>query len=100
VWINPGGQMKRETMMNDEINTLNRPLGASDSALEARARRVAKKIGLIATKSRWRRDSVDNYGGFRLVDLYSNCVEAGVRFDLSAQDVIDYCKDVGPEVES
>jgi hypothetical protein len=36
----------------------------SDSA----ARRAANRVGLVARKSRWRRDSIDNYGGFMLVD--------------------------------
>jgi hypothetical protein len=60
-------------------------------ALEQRARRAARRVGLIATKSRWRAGSIDNYGGFRLVNEHNNFVEAGVRFELSAEDVIDYC---------
>lgn len=64
----------------------------NDSALERRARRVAKTVGLLATKSRWRLNSVDNYGGFQIVDPYFNRVEAGLRYDMSAQDVIEYCQ--------
>ena len=40
----------------------------SVSALESRARRAAVRIGLKAHKSRWRRDSIDNRGGFMLTD--------------------------------
>jgi hypothetical protein len=65
----------------------------TDSALEARARRAAKKAGLIATKSRWLLNLVDNYGGLQIVDPYFNRVEAGLRYDMSAQEVIEYCKD-------
>jgi hypothetical protein len=83
--------------MNDKINTpeqgAHQPPGASDSALEARARRAAQKVGLRAIKSRWRRDSVDNYGGFQIVDPYFNRVEAGVRFDMSAAEVIEFCRE-------
>jgi hypothetical protein len=61
----------------------------SERALEAKARRAAKRAGLIARKSRWRLGSIDNYGGFRLIDLYTNCAVEGVRFDLSAEDVIE-----------
>ena len=63
------------------------------TAIENRARRAAKRVGLVATKSRARLGSVDNNGGFMLVNAHSNFVEAGVRFDLSAEDVIEYCKE-------
>lgn len=58
-------------------------------ANEARARRAAKRAGLIACKSRARVGSVDNWGGFMLVNQ-RNQVVAGGRFDLSAHDVIAY----------
>jgi hypothetical protein len=63
----------------------------SDSALDHRARRAAKRIGLVARKSRWRRDSIDNYGGFMLIDPYRNFAVCGQRYDLTADDVIEYC---------
>jgi len=44
---------------------------SSEKALEACARRAAN-AGLIACKSRWRRNSIDNYGQFQLVDPYSS----------------------------
>jgi hypothetical protein len=37
-------------------------------------------------------DAHDNYGGFMLVDPYSNVVVDGGRYDLSAEYVIDYCQ--------
>jgi hypothetical protein len=61
-------------------------------ALEARARRAARSAGLVARKSRWRANSIDNSGGFMLVDPYSNVVVDGSRYDLSAEYVIDYCR--------
>jgi hypothetical protein len=64
----------------------------SNKTFEQRARRAAKRIGLIAKKSRWRAGSIDNRGGFMLIEPYSNGVVSGSRFDLSAQDVLDYCE--------
>jgi hypothetical protein len=63
----------------------------SSGARESRARRAAARIGLKAEKSRWRRDSIDNRGGFMLVDPYRNHVVMSVRFDMSAVEVIKYC---------
>jgi len=65
----------------------------SELAMNARARRAARKVGLCAKKSHWRTSSVDNHGGFRVVDPYFNRVESGVRFDMSAQKVIDFCSE-------
>lgn len=61
----------------------------SESALEARARRAAHRVGLIAKKSRWRRGSIDNFGQFMLLD--ENRIVAGERFDLTPKAVIDFC---------
>jgi hypothetical protein len=61
-------------------------------ALDARARRAAQRVGLVAKKSRWRLGSIDNYGEFMLVDPYINAVVDGSRFDLSAEEVIERCK--------
>jgi hypothetical protein len=67
----------------------------TEQALEARAQRVAKRVGLMATKSRWRRDSIDNFGGFMLVNARHDWVVAGSRFNLSAEDVLEYCGERG-----
>jgi hypothetical protein len=63
-----------------------------EARLEARARRTASKAGLIARKSR-RRDDLDHFGGFCLLDPHSNAVVAGGKFTLSAADVIRFCSD-------
>ena len=62
----------------------------SQSSLDARARRSALRVGLLARKSRKRRDSLENQGGFMLIDS-CNCLEAGPQFDMSAEDVVEYC---------
>jgi len=63
----------------------------TESALEARARRAARRAGLVATKSRWRSGSIDNYGEFMLIEPMGNFVVAGFRYDMSAAEVIEYC---------
>ncbi len=61
--------------------------------LEARARRAARAVGLIARKSRQRAHvpNLDNFGEFMLVDAERNFVVAGGRYEMSAEDVLDYC---------
>ena len=59
--------------------------------MDARARRTASSVGVIARKSRWRLGSSDNCGGFMLID-HRNRIVAGERFNLSPQAVIDYCR--------
>lgn len=63
----------------------------AEKALDQRARRKAKRVGLLAQKSRRGVGGIDNYGGFMLVDPNLNTIEAGHRFDLSAEDVIEHC---------
>ena len=70
------------------------------AALDSRARRAARRVGLMAKKSRWRAGSVDNKGGFMLIEPICNIVVDGVRFDLSAQYVIEYCKARGEQNET
>jgi hypothetical protein len=47
----------------------------------------------LAKKSRWRVDTLDNFGEFMLIDPSGNFVVAGSRFDLSAEAVIEYCSE-------
>lgn len=60
-------------------------------ALEQRARRKARSAGFVAIKSRNGVGSVDNLGGFRVTDAILGTIEAGERFDLTAEEVIAYC---------
>jgi hypothetical protein len=57
----------------------------SEKALDNRARRAAKHAGLAIKKSRWRLDTVDNYGQYILFDPLTNGIEASARFDMSAE---------------
>jgi hypothetical protein len=69
----------------------------SKVALESRARRAAKRVGLVVRKSR-QAEGIDNLGGFMLVDAeLGGCVQ-GSRFDMTPEDVIDYCKKMTPKL--
>ena len=61
------------------------------SNLDSKARRCARRAGLVARKSRWRRDSLDNFGDYALIDPETGFPVAGFRFDMSAAEVIEYC---------
>jgi len=63
----------------------------SESALEQRARRAARRIGLRARKSRWRLGTGDNRGAFMILNPYRNCIVAGERFNLQAEEVVAFC---------
>jgi hypothetical protein len=62
-----------------------------DPAMEARARRAAKRVGLLAIKSRRLRRTCNNQGGFMLIEPIHNRVVAGVRLELTPQRVIEIC---------
>lgn len=63
----------------------------TDKALEMRARRAAKRVGLFAQKGRSKAWHAKDQGGFRLVDARTNVIVAGENFDMTEQDVIEYC---------
>ena len=66
-------------------------MNASQNVSESSARRAAKRAGLVARKSRLRKHTADNKGGFMLTDPYTNTVVDGDRFDLTADAVISIC---------
>ncbi|MCZ6510734.1 MAG: hypothetical protein O7A62_09105 [Alphaproteobacteria bacterium] len=63
-----------------------------NSAVEARARRAANRVGLSARKSRLQHP-LDNQGGFMLVDTSNNVPVAGYSYDLTAGEVIECCQE-------
>jgi hypothetical protein len=83
---NPPGQPRGRLIMMAMITSALR-----DAALEARARRAAKRVELVATKSRCRKNATDNHRGFRLVDPYRQAVVKGASYNLSPEDVIQFC---------
>jgi hypothetical protein len=63
----------------------------SEMKLEQPARRVARRVGLLARKSRKHVD-VDNRGGFMLVDPKTNGVVFASRYEMTPVEVIEYCE--------
>jgi hypothetical protein len=61
----------------------------TDDRQEARVRRIARQHGYSIHKSR-RALSLDNFGGYMLIDVNTNAVVAGPRFDLSLDDIEDW----------
>jgi hypothetical protein len=47
---------------------------------------------LVAKKSRSRAGTIDNHGGFMLIEPFNNRVVCGYRFDLTPEEVIAECK--------
>ena len=62
----------------------------STAAHEARLRRLVHKEGCALSRSRWRLGSIDNFGGFMIVDQFTNCVVAGSRWDLTPGHVEEW----------
>jgi hypothetical protein len=91
--FNPRG----EAAMNDDLERarverlLLAQLKRIERLHEQQARYVARRAGYVARKSRRGVGSPDNRGGFMLIDPNTNSVIDGDRFQLSAEDVIDYC---------
>jgi hypothetical protein len=69
----------------------------NDKALEARARRAARRVGLIARKTRWLRiggasNTRTIITAFMLIDpARNNTIVAGEKLDMTADDVITFC---------
>ncbi len=62
------------------------------TAIEQKARRAAKRVELMAIKSRCH-ESIDNFDQFMLIEPDRNIVVAGHRFDMTPEEVIEYCAD-------
>lgn len=74
-----------EAMMPDFPNDL--VLSSSD---DSRLRRMAARAGYALRKSRWRMGSIDNFGGYMLVDPDTGGAVAGGRYDLTGSEVAAY----------
>ncbi|MDO4841507.1 MAG: hypothetical protein Q3982_02380 [Phoenicibacter congonensis] len=57
---------------------------------EQRVRRKLSSQGLQLKKSRTQNLSVNDYGGYQVINAYSNTIEAGEKFDMSLEDVEDF----------
>ena len=62
----------------------------SDSSWDTRARCAAKKAGFRAIRSA-QQESYDNKGGYMLIEPSMDLPVAGFRYDLTAEEVIEFC---------
>jgi hypothetical protein len=70
--------------------------------LEHRARRAARRLGLVTRKSHRRRQDSDHCGGFMLLNEQHDphVVVGGARYDMTAQQIIDFCRRLAAEEEA
>jgi hypothetical protein len=59
---------------------------------DGQARSAARRVGLAARKSR-QHLHLNNEGGYMLVDPAKNVCVAGERFEFTAEDVIEFCRE-------
>ena len=65
----------------------------TEGSMEQALRRVLKAAGCTIRRSR-NSISPDNLGGYMIIDLSSNGVVAGSRYELSLEEVRDWAKDL------
>ncbi|MDZ7752761.1 MAG: hypothetical protein U5S82_14090 [Gammaproteobacteria bacterium] len=68
-------------------------------SIEARARRLAKRNGYIATKSR-RYSPPNDYGEFMLLEPGMNVPVLGFRYDATPDEIIEFLSDEPDETQS
>lgn len=59
----------------------------TERAADTKIRRAAAKLGWEVRKSRARLESIENLGGYMLVEARRNLLIAGDKYQLSATDV-------------
>jgi hypothetical protein len=87
---------RRAAEERDELTALQSIMKKEGHAMtqehsEDQARRAAERVGLKARKSRWRAGSIDNLGGFQIIDPKHNWIVAGEKFDFTVDDVAAFC---------
>ena len=70
-----------------------KPVQTGTTVSDSAARRAARRAGYVARKSRRGKYSCDNFGDFMIVDPDTNAVVAGARFELTAADVVELCRE-------
>jgi hypothetical protein len=66
-------------------------MSESEKIADQRTRREARRVGLLARRSR-SKNVLDNRGGYMLVDRDTGGFPvAGFKYDLSAEDVTVHC---------
>jgi hypothetical protein len=87
-------QLKKQELdarVTEEYKAAAQATGSLFCDLESKARRAARKVGLVAYKCRTQH--LGNLGHFQVVDpKRGNMVVAGEHYDMTAQDVINFCR--------
>ena len=68
-----------------------------EKSREKRLRRLLLQQGYLLFKSRIRFPRAGNWGGYRIVNRGSKAIVAGAEFDLTLEDVEQFCHVEGPE---
>ncbi|MGI5849439.1 MAG: hypothetical protein ACOX8Q_05175 [Christensenellales bacterium] len=66
---------------------------------ENRARRQAKRQGLIIKKSRAKKPNIDDLQGYMIIDAQTNLIVAGARFNFSLEEIEDYLNEGEAEMQ-
>ena len=64
----------------------------TEKSQEQRLRRTLKSAGYELHKSRVRNISIDNFGGYYIIDPRYDLIVAGSRAELSLEDVADWAE--------
>ena len=64
-----------------------------DTILDEEARMAAKRAGLLAVRSSRGIGGPNNAGAFMLINPSMNAVVAGSRYELTSDEVVNYCDD-------
>lgn len=64
-----------------------------EKTIEKNLRHKLQTMGYQLRKSRKRNYSLNDLCGYMIIDLYSNCVVRGERYDLSLDDVRSFVYD-------
>lgn len=61
---------------------------------ESALRKRLERNGYALRKSRAKRIHADNLGGYMIINPNANCAVRGSRFELTLEDVNDFCEEV------
>ena len=63
---------------------------STENNMERKLRRRLASMGYQLRKSRVRNTNIDDYGGYMIVDIFTNSIECGQRFDMTLEDVCSF----------
>lgn len=63
-------------------------------------RRQAARLGLRLEKSRGKKWSINNQGGYRIIDTQRNTIVYGSRYELTIEDVTSYLNEYEKKIRN